>query len=259
MKFRNFPVDSGYMIINWEHEVNDLMVSTFREGCLERYKAKIKPAKLTRIFNADADNIHASKRWQLTITQNMKEAKTELLKTLTKKICRFAKSFNEEYDIVKRLVLISEPLCEQQIVHKDAEDDDSEFYVAIFTLEDNTEFVIVDDEDGAKKTLTLTRKQLIILDSQKYHAGGRNNQDEYNCRLHFRMGRKGDKAHKKSNSVGLATLKCKDCKAITTSKGSLKYHRQYNCTFNNNRERNRARMCRKRKETRQKKKVGGEV
>lgn len=253
MKFSNFPLDSGYLILNWEHEVSEEMMSSFM-GHLERHKAKIatptgRPARLSKILNNNVHDINVSKRWQLSISQNMREAKTELLKTLTNKIRRFVKAFNEEYDVVKRLVLISEPMCERQTIHKDAAADDDDFYVAIFTLQDNTELIIA-DENGYEITKTLQRKQLIIMDSQLYHAGGKNNEEEYNCRLHFRIGRKDDKAHKKSNKIGLTTLRCAYCGAIRPNREALKYHRQFKCVYNENREKNVAR----RNETRKRKK-----
>lgn len=254
MSFGNFPFDSGYMIVDLESQVSDEMVDKFLADNLDNYESKIKgltqqPVKLARIFNTDEDDINTSKRWQLPITQNMNEAKSELVKMLTKKISRLVQFFNKDFDIIKRLVLISEPQCEQQKIHKDAESDDAnEFYVAIFTLQKNTELIIVDEEGGIKK-MELKRKQLIILDSKKHHAGGSNNTEQYNCRLHFKMGDK--KAHKKSDYVGFPLIKCKDCGAIKNSKDTLKYHRQYRCDWNPNKMENVRRMSATRKRKRQ--------
>jgi len=257
MSFGNFPLDSGYMIVDLESQVSDEMVDKFLADNLDKYESKIKgltqqPVKLARIFNTDEDDISTSKRWQLPITQNMNEAKSELVKMLTKKISRLVQFFNKDFDIIKRLVLISEPQCEQQKNHKDAESDDAnEFYVAIFTLQKNTELIIVDEEGGAERIqkMELKRKQLIILDSKKHHAGGSNNTEQYNCRLHFKMGDK--KAHKKSDYVGFPLIKCKDCGAIKNSKDTLKYHRQYRCDWNPNKMENVRRMSATRKRKRQ--------
>lgn len=230
-------------------DIDESLTTQFLESYKPRYEKRIKsgskdPARLERIFNEDLNKIDVkSKRWQLPVNRKTLEGKHELVKSITSKVNHFIRNIGKpDYEIVKTLVLISEPGCKQQAIHKDATEDDQDFIVGILALSDNTEFIVADgNSEEYKKKITLNNRDLLLMDAHKYHAGGANLSNDYNCRLHFRIGNKADKAHNKTtDSVGISTIVC-DCGRIFKTKSARKSHQYRYCEKNPNSKTNRDR------------------
>ena len=186
-------------------------------------------SSLHKIFNDDLNNLESSKRYQIPIDRRSKLYKSPFM---TDYLLPYMNNWGRIHNmtIEKILLLISEDGCVEQLPHTDDDTGMDDFVVALFTLCDDTNFVMQSEHKDGKpmENRVLPANTLVLFHSSKLHAGGANHSGQLNFRYHFRF-RSVDGVTGGSNADNIGIPQsCMHCnKSYVGNKKSLYNHQRF--------------------------------
>lgn len=164
------------------------LVKEWHRDKFNKFKKDPSDSSLHKIFNDDLNNLESSKRYQINIDGRSKLYQSPFM---TDYLLPYIKDWGRihKMKIEKILLLISEDGCVQQIPHIDDDTGMDDFVVALFTLCDDTNFVMQSEHKDGKpmENRVLPANTLVFFHSSKVHAGGENHSGQLNFRYHFRF------------------------------------------------------------------------